>query len=500
METKGKKTLFNVIMVVLILIIAGCGIMAVGNLKGWFGKEENSVLVSQNVKGVANIQRSGVGYGLEKDVSLRDGDILETKNGTTVDLSAGEDDILSLNANTELEAASVKEGDVQVTLDQGELFTDLASGNEEILFTFGKNSFTTDSGVFAISQQTGSASLDVFKDEVELSAADGSSYTVKAGENVQITGDNNDKWTVATGKIAATSLNEYMIGKLTGCKDKDELCFTTDELQKVLDDRAAEKKAALEKSLSSSSKIPKTEDSSKKNDSGTAKSSATATPTAGDNTTVTTSGGDGSADQSTDETDGNAEYQDGDQAADQDGDFDTEDGSTDGNTADGNTGDAGDNNDASGADDNTDGDDTADDTSEAKTCNITILCDTILNNMDNLTAGKEAYVPSNGVILDTSTVEFTEGETVFDVLKRVCDYTGIQLEYSWTPMYDSYYIEGINNLYEFDCGNESGWMYKVNGWFPNYGCSKYMLEDGDTIVWCYTCNGLGADVGDVWNG
>ena len=72
METKRKKTLFNVIMVVLILIIAGCGIMAVGNLKGWFGKDEDSVLVSQNVKGVANIQRSGVGYGLEKNVSLRD--------------------------------------------------------------------------------------------------------------------------------------------------------------------------------------------------------------------------------------------------------------------------------------------------------------------------------------------------------------------------------------------------------------------------------------------
>ena len=114
--------------------------------------------------------------------------------------------------------------------------------------------------------------------------------------------------------------------------------------------------------------------------------------------------------------------------------------------------------------------------------------------MDNLTAGKEAYVPSNGVILDTSTVEFTEGETVFDVLKRVCEYTGIQLEYSWTPMYDSYYIEGINNLYEFDCGNESGWMYKVNGWFPNYGCSQYALQDGDTVTWVYTCE-LGRDVG-----
>lgn len=327
---------------------------------------------------------------------------------------------------------------------------------------------------------------------MELSAADGSSYTVKAGENVQITGDENDKWTVSTGKIAATSLNEYMIGKLTGCKDKDELCFTADELQKVLDDRAAEKKAALEKSMSSSSKIPKTEDSSKKKDSSTAKASAT--PAAGDNTTVTTSGGD----QSTDEADGNGEYQSGDQTEDQDGDFDTEDGSAEDNSsADGDDNDA---SDISGADDSTGGDDTADDTSEAKTCNITILCDTILDNMDNLTAGKEAYVPSNGVILDTSTVEFTEGETVFDVLKRVCEYTGIQLEYSWTPMYDSYYIEGINNLYEFDCGNESGWMYKVNGWFPNYGCSKYMLEDGDTIVWCYTCNGLGADVGESWNG
>ena len=104
-------------------------------------------------------------------------------------------------------------------------------------------------------------------------------------------------------------------------------------------------------------------------------------------------------------------------------------------------------------------------------------------------------MPSNGIILSTSSVQYYDGETVFEVLKRACNAAGIQLEYSWTPMYDSYYIEGINHLYEFDCGSESGWMYKVNGWFPNYGCSAYTLEDGDVIVWCYTCNGLGADVG-----
>ena len=128
-------------------------------------------------------------------------------------------------------------------------------------------------------------------------------------------------------------------------------------------------------------------------------------------------------------------------------------------------------------------------------CSIAIYCNTILDNWDNLDGDKAGYVPSDGVLLYPVTVEFEDGETVFDVLCRACSSAGIQLEYSWTPMYNSYYVEGIGNLYEFDCGSESGWMYKVNGWFPNYGCSSYTLSDGDVIVWCYTCNGLGADVG-----
>ena len=128
-------------------------------------------------------------------------------------------------------------------------------------------------------------------------------------------------------------------------------------------------------------------------------------------------------------------------------------------------------------------------------CTIEIRCDTILENMDALTAGKSGYVPANGVILAPSKVSFHDGDTAFDVLKKACELAGIQLEYAWTPLYNSYYIEGINNLYEFDCGEQSGWMYKVNGWFPNYGCSSYKLEDGDVMVWCFTCKGLGADVG-----
>ena len=138
-------------------------------------------------------------------------------------------------------------------------------------------------------------------------------------------------------------------------------------------------------------------------------------------------------------------------------------------------------------------DDTAD--SDRLYCTLEIRCDTILEHMDMLEAGKDSYVPADGTILTQVRVAFDDGETVFDVLQRACEYADIQLEYSWTPMYNSYYVEGIHQLYEFDCGSESGWMYKVNGWFPNYGCSEYRLKDGDSIVWCYTCVGLGADVG-----
>ena len=134
-------------------------------------------------------------------------------------------------------------------------------------------------------------------------------------------------------------------------------------------------------------------------------------------------------------------------------------------------------------------------TSKDLTCTISISCSTILSNMDQCKEPKKEYVPDNGVILSTTTVTFTEGESVFDVLQRVCCDNGIQMDASWSGKYGSAYVEGIANIYEKDVGSTSGWMYKVNGWFPNYGCSAYTLKDGDSIAWCYTCNGLGADIG-----
>ena len=133
--------------------------------------------------------------------------------------------------------------------------------------------------------------------------------------------------------------------------------------------------------------------------------------------------------------------------------------------------------------------------SKSNTCTISISCNTALNNMDKLrTPAVASAIPSSGTILSATTVTFTEGESVYDVLQRVCRDNGIQMEASWTATYNCAYVEGINNLYEFDVGSGSGWMYKVNGWFPNYGCSSYELKSGDNICWVYTCN-LGDDVG-----
>ena len=126
-------------------------------------------------------------------------------------------------------------------------------------------------------------------------------------------------------------------------------------------------------------------------------------------------------------------------------------------------------------------------------CSISISCSTALEHAEQLPDGVLQMLPEDGWILEEITVPIQEGDTVFDVLLRTVLENDIHMEYVDTPVYDSAYIEGIANLYEFDAGEQSGWMYSVNEEFPNYGCSSYQVKDGDVICWVYTCN-LGTDV------
>lgn len=138
--------------------------------------------------------------------------------------------------------------------------------------------------------------------------------------------------------------------------------------------------------------------------------------------------------------------------------------------------------------------DTQVDKKKELTVTLSVTAATILDNLDQFNEDKLEVLPKDGIIFKARTVTFYEGESVFDVLLREMRKHKIHMEFEMTPIYNSNYIEGINNIYEFDCGELSGWMYKVNGWFPNYGSSRYALKDGDVIEWVYTCD-LGRDIG-----
>lgn len=126
---------------------------------------------------------------------------------------------------------------------------------------------------------------------------------------------------------------------------------------------------------------------------------------------------------------------------------------------------------------------------------ITIRCDTAVANWANLKPNKQDHsvVPADGCILPVTTVTVNQGETVYDLLVKVCEDHRIQMEHKGYAIYNSEYIQGINNLYEFDGGSLSGWMYCVNGWYPNYGVSQYVLKNGDAVQFNYTCD-LGRDL------
>lgn len=134
--------------------------------------------------------------------------------------------------------------------------------------------------------------------------------------------------------------------------------------------------------------------------------------------------------------------------------------------------------------------------SSGNTFSVTFSIDakTLLGHLNEVTAAKRSFVPANGWILAPTTVTATKGESVYDLLVAVTKAHGIQMEASYTPIYGSAYIEGINQLYEFDAGSLSGWMYSVDGWSSNYGASKYTaLHNGSVVKWQYT-RSLGGDI------
>ena len=113
---------------------------------------------------------------------------------------------------------------------------------------------------------------------------------------------------------------------------------------------------------------------------------------------------------------------------------------------------------------------------------------------NQLTVSMTILGPKGEVMLAKTSLTAKEGASVFDVLRSYAVANQLPLEYSGGTA--SAYVKGIGDYYERDYGGSSGWLYRVNNDFSkcSFSSSKYLLKNGDSIEWLYTCDG-GKDVG-----
>ncbi len=520
METKKRKKLYNVLMALVIVAVAVAGIVIVGITRGYIGNKAESINVSE-VYGIAGIDKNGIVYTLDKKTNVTEGNTISTKTRARVKLEKNGDTYI-IGENSTAVVKEVSDGQINIELVSGEMlvFMSGAGGSSELITEY--VTAASSDGIYSVSARTGTTTIYSFAGEV-IAGLDGKSETLQAGSYMCVMDNEN-----YTADIDIHSLSSFQLSMLIELTDERRLCFTGNELAALAASRQGENNYGggdtvyLDGSVLSAN-------------ADTTVQSGSYTDTNVNINTETSSGY--GADGNHSEQDNKEEDKKGDtpepppkdnKPAENDGTATTENGKKPNGNGEYTTENATGKphgtesttevheNEAGTTDTRPNGTHKTESTTatqkpttekteattehtqaetKAKTCTLQIRCDTILNNKADLTPGKDIYVPNDGVILETVTVQFKDGETAFDVLRRTCEAYGIQLEYSYTPIYGSYYVEGINYLYEFDCGSQSGWRYKVNGWLPNYGCSSYILSDKDVIVFCYTCQGLGADVG-----
>lgn len=87
--------------------------------------------------------------------------------------------------------------------------------------------------------------------------------------------------------------------------------------------------------------------------------------------------------------------------------------------------------------------------------------------------------------LEQSEYTVVEGSTAKDVIDAALLANNMTCE-NPTGNYIEYITKGDLTLGEFDNGKYSGWMYTLNGVYPNLGVSEQEVKDGDQIVLHYT--------------
>lgn len=116
---------------------------------------------------------------------------------------------------------------------------------------------------------------------------------------------------------------------------------------------------------------------------------------------------------------------------------------------------------------------------------ISIRCDSV--------RGEREHIPADGVILEKTVIAVSEKSSAYDQLVAACKSRSIHMDKEESA-FGSAYVKGLANIYEFDFGDLSGWMFAVNGKFSDVGAGEYILQEGDCVEWVYTRE-LGRDVG-----
>ena len=438
-----------------LLVVAGIavGVYWVGSLRGWFAPPPVTVetssgqtvqipplsLTAKSITSKALVERGGLSFALEAGETLRaeDAVTLQGKGALTV---SNETLTLTFGDKASFLVGQKDGGEAQVTLNQGKLCAQTQGtayfvvGNQSAQVTDGTVSLSVDKEAFVFDQLSGKTSF-LGGDENVLTVLPKQRLTVQQTEG---------RWGAPEQKkLTLKQLSDFTLEQ---AKTTQRLCFTPEQLTGEIARREAEAQRKLEEQLQKETEQQEAE--------AKAKADAEVAEQAKQEQEAKQKAAEEKKAEEAKRKEEERKKQEEEKKHQEEEDTTTSTGS----------------------------------------CTLTIECHTLLDNLDNVKESKQKYVPASGVILKKTKVPFTEGETVYDILKRTCKKAGIQLEVSYSGGYGSYYVEGIGHLYEFDCGRESGWVYRVNGKQPNYGCSSCVVQEGDNIVWSYTCSGMGKDV------
>ena len=457
--------------VMALLIVAGAagGFFAVGRIRGWFPSSQAEevekhplALRAEVLAGAVLVQRKGVSYQLKDGESLQTGDQVTLKGHGSATLT-GEGCKVRCGEGSAFLVGETEGGDPQLTLTGGALFGHCETA---LCLVVGNQLAQVDAGTVSLTVTGEALTLDMFSGDVRFTGGDSAAVSLSPGERVSVPCDGGRWGAPVRQTLALADLSDF---SLACAVEYDGLWMTPKELRGEIRRREKAAQAALEAELKEQNEKETVEKQEEP---------------AAEELPEQSEAAESSASSEKEEQEKKAEAEQAARATEKKKRAAEEKRKAEEQKK------------AEGQQkaDSSEKKEEEPATESGGSCTIYIECKTLLDHMDELKESKRGYVPSDGVILKKTTVSFCEGETVYDVLVRTCKAAGVQLEVSYSGGYGSYYVEGIGHLYEFDCGRQSGWVYTVNGTSPKYGCSSCKLQDGDRIVWSYTCQGLGSDV------